>query len=977
MKALRQHFLNLMGRSESGQSVILLAMGFIALIAFVGITTDVSLMFVRYSQLSRSVDSAAVAAANQMRQDRSIASVSLAARQFIQLHGLNPVDVLVDTCSTLPIDRQLEGPDQDELCRGDLSKLVRVTAQIESQTIFLRLLGFPSFILQASAVSETATLDVVIIMDVSESMLRYTTYEDWAEIGQGVIYIPPRAADVYNAKYGGVSGPKPSYDEFWLGSGTNAQAQFSLLNTWQSNVNNRYDFGIDALNAGGQAATASPAFGNQPDSAYRVTWVDKYDFNNPNATEPATPQQHPRRDCRVAFYPFSVYTGVFSYFGEYDINATTGERTFVPLAQGSGTNNLYSRIGKNWGSVIWDGFVPNYNFYGCCNDPNGDRDFSDLICQPFKEAREAVDLFLERIDFFRGDRVAFVTFDRAAYLINPYGYIQGSTECPPGNRKEECRGGTHMITDPDDATTTLRRLLGVRAEPNFYVYTPGNYSPGVDPVTAGWTSYAGGIGSNGASLPIDYGRVDTTTNFFADFRNGVNTQENLPLEGYNYPVKDNCPFQNAALPYNRTLFHLGLQNVMHPNTSDAPGWSTYQTASGIRLQPNPDDRNSYNLGMSYELWSSCRGTNIGAALREANNALVNPRTIRQSGTIWVIVMLSDGGAGASDPVRRNREDVSPAQPYTWVSATNSFGLQGQYGAFGVCPYGTPTQPGELVLTDGETQPAAFPYCSDELPYTRHKCNFRPVYTLTDGPDDPLPSLTRLVGSTKRTVPVLGDAGYLFAGETNGPASEEEELEFNRINNNLYDLDLEGCDLLYDVDDYARDWADYIALRRDNPSDANALLPSIFTIGFGLEFPVRRQGTTTYDITNQDNAEIICRLNAGDCLGEQMLRYIADLGDNNAIDNDYHQAQLKPGPSAGTANEPFGPRDACQTQDEGHVGGTYDLDNNGILSQEEVDRMYGQLRPQVSCGNYYFAPDFNELRFVFDDIASRMFTRLAR
>ena len=60
---------------ESGQSVILLALGFVALAGFVGITTDISLMFVRYAQLSRAVDSAAIAAANQMRQDRSNASV--------------------------------------------------------------------------------------------------------------------------------------------------------------------------------------------------------------------------------------------------------------------------------------------------------------------------------------------------------------------------------------------------------------------------------------------------------------------------------------------------------------------------------------------------------------------------------------------------------------------------------------------------------------------------------------------------------------------------------------------------------------------------------------------------------------------------------------------------------------------------------------------------------------------------------------
>lgn len=987
----------LLNRGESGQSVVLLAMGFIALVAFVGITTDVSLMFVRYSQLARAVDSAAISAANQMRQDRSIASVSLAARQFIQFHGLNPTEVLVDVCSSLPADRRVPGPNQDELCAGDLSKLVRVTAQIQSQTVFLRLLGFQNFTLQASSVSETATLDVVVIMDVSESMLRYTTYEEWAEIGLGVIYVPPKSPDIYNAKYGLLPvGSRPTETEFWLGYGSaNANREFSLLNTWQSNVNKRLDYGDPSLNDSTLAAVANPATGSLPDTAYRVQWVNNYDFN-PSDGVAATTQQHPRTECRVRFYPFSVYSGVFTYFGEYDLDAQ-GRKTYVPLGQNTGlSNNLYSRISQPWNANVWGGFVPTYNFYGCCNDPDGNRQFDDLICQPFKQARDAVSLFMERIDFFRGDRVAFVTFDRSAYLINPYGYAEGSVDCPIGNRLEECRGGSHMITNPDDANYVLNNLLGVRAEPNAYEYDTPNYNPAapnVNPATAYWKGFASGLRTDGTSQPLDYAKVDTTTNFYADFRNGVNTQANLPVEAYNYPVKDNCPFQNAALRGDRTLFYLGLQNIMHPNTNDAVGWATYQTGGGIKYMGDPADPFTYNLGMSYELWASCRGTNIGAALREGNNALVNPRTIRQSGTIWVMVLLSDGGAGASDPVRRNRENVAPAEPYTWMTATNKFGKSGEYGAFGVCPYGTTAQPGELMLTDGERQPAEFPYCSDESPMTRHTCNFRPLYTLTGSPPDPLDSVTppfpftramvngamrtvKIVAGDTRVVPILADEDYLFFGDASGPASVEDELEFNRFANNLYDLDLQGCDPLYDVDDYARDWADFIALRRDDAGDANTLLPSIFTIGFGLEFANRTSGGNTLDITNQDNAEALCALNPGDCLGEQLLRYIADLGDNNAMDNDYYQMLLKPGAVPGTSSEPFGARDACQNP-TGHVNGTYDLNNNGNLDAGENQRAYGLLRAQLSCGNYYFAPDFNELQFVFDDIASRMFTRLAR
>ena len=76
--------------SRAGQSIILLALGMIGLLAFVGLVTDVSLLFVRFSQLRRAVDAASIAAAGQVRENRDYADVALTARQFIRLHGLDP-----------------------------------------------------------------------------------------------------------------------------------------------------------------------------------------------------------------------------------------------------------------------------------------------------------------------------------------------------------------------------------------------------------------------------------------------------------------------------------------------------------------------------------------------------------------------------------------------------------------------------------------------------------------------------------------------------------------------------------------------------------------------------------------------------------------------------------------------------------------------------------------------------------------------
>ncbi|MBZ0300119.1 MAG: hypothetical protein K8J31_10275, partial [Anaerolineae bacterium] len=214
-----------MRHSQSGQSILILALGFLALLGFVGIVTDVSLMFVRYSTLTRAVDAASIAAAGQVRRQvpfpsevstncsgtdtngnawttanpcpaaeaaafaRSFGNVGVAARQFVEFYGLSPEAVLIDMCFTVstidpgtgdlvPVDASMQD-EFDELCvgpqgRNNERKLIKVTAQIESPTVFLRLLGFPEITLQASSISETAVLDVVLIMDVSESMLNQT-----------------------------------------------------------------------------------------------------------------------------------------------------------------------------------------------------------------------------------------------------------------------------------------------------------------------------------------------------------------------------------------------------------------------------------------------------------------------------------------------------------------------------------------------------------------------------------------------------------------------------------------------------------------------------------------------------------------------------------------------------------------------------------------------------------------------------------
>ncbi len=900
-------------RSQSGQSLVILAMGFLALLGFVGIVTDVSLMFVRYSTLTRAVDAASIAAAGQVRRQipfqseitdncsgvdadgnawtpsnpcpqaeaaafsRSFGNIGVAARQFIEFYGLNPQAVLIDMCFTvstrdpdtgvlMAIDASLQD-DFEELCIGPQGrnaerKLIKVTAQIQSPTVFLRLLGFPDITLEANSISETAVLDVVLIMDVSESMLNQTTPDTWAAEGYTEIYVPP---DIWYSKYVNNNGDTSS-PGFGVARDHNF-ADITGFNDYNSGVipdpypgslnDNWYHFRYDLsrrtpeqvaslLCIDGVGSGCNLAGGPSP---FEITVLDHPSY-------PGSTSLPLRAECRVGYFP----------------NAFNNP---IPAS----LNNLYRAAGLN-GGLGWtapsgarDGFVPTYNFYRCCNDPDGDRLFDDLLCQPFKEARDATELFLQRIDFLRGDRVAFVTFDRQAFLVRV------DVDDDPGVTTY-----SHMIDNEGTAIATLTDYIGVRAEPGFYEPT---ILPDGTPV-----------------LPWAY---DTTDNPWA---------RSSQLGPHDYEVFNNCPFQDATLQY-----------PYSPSTSSGPGTTDYDPTSwpnrltpdsfaadtgGQRMYPRGaswQSQSGYGANRSYDLWASCRGTNIGAALREAGNALLDPFTTRTNGSVWVMVFLSDGAAGASDPVFDTANGLV-TQPEDLYYPYNNDVQRVTYGGLGLCPAGTVGNTTEL--TQFTESPYAFPFCSDETPETRRFC-FDPNLQAN----------------------IAGESVRLYVDLAKCPD----------INHRDY----------YDVDDYARDWADWIGLVEPRGLTSTTQrnltqLPTIFTIGFGLNFA---GGTTRCQNTYMVGSDV------PDCLGEELLRYIADVGDNFRMDTDYQQDLLDDIYLNGSLSvEDLGPRGEC----------------------EDPDQPAGTIFPKragTSCGNYYNAPGGDELNRVFDDIASRMFTRLTQ
>lgn len=168
-------------KSERGQAIVLVAAAFIGLIAMVGLVTDTGLLLIEYGKLKRSVDSAAVAAAQEFRPDPDTGVLNLtamenAARSFLQINQANNVkDIEVHTCDET-------GEDRPDLCNPDPvdnpienRKLVEVTAKADVGFAFLRVIGINSAELTVASIGEAATIDLVLLIDTSGSMAYETS----------------------------------------------------------------------------------------------------------------------------------------------------------------------------------------------------------------------------------------------------------------------------------------------------------------------------------------------------------------------------------------------------------------------------------------------------------------------------------------------------------------------------------------------------------------------------------------------------------------------------------------------------------------------------------------------------------------------------------------------------------------------------------------------------------------------------------
>ena len=165
----------LYGKShERGQAIVITAIAFLAILAFAGLVTDAGTLYLNFTRLKRGLDSAAVAAANNIK-DSSLpvaqrnTYIREAAREMLALNNIEDIYSLETyTCddSGLPVAFA-------SLCPGvgeDKRKLAWVQASQNSPVYFLQLFGIDTIRITTHSVGEAASIDLVLVLDTSESM---------------------------------------------------------------------------------------------------------------------------------------------------------------------------------------------------------------------------------------------------------------------------------------------------------------------------------------------------------------------------------------------------------------------------------------------------------------------------------------------------------------------------------------------------------------------------------------------------------------------------------------------------------------------------------------------------------------------------------------------------------------------------------------------------------------------------------------
>jgi hypothetical protein len=167
---------------EKGQVLVIFGLSLLALLAFVGLVVDAASIYVTYGQLKRAVDAASVAGANEFKRGSNVTRMTQSAREVMALHAVDMANVdlhlfICDSDGDGIRDPGLQTtiPEFYAKCPDTVNgeaprKLVWVDAKQYARVYFLSLFGVSGIYLKTNAVSEAALINLVIVLDVSESM---------------------------------------------------------------------------------------------------------------------------------------------------------------------------------------------------------------------------------------------------------------------------------------------------------------------------------------------------------------------------------------------------------------------------------------------------------------------------------------------------------------------------------------------------------------------------------------------------------------------------------------------------------------------------------------------------------------------------------------------------------------------------------------------------------------------------------------
>src|SRR5512145_3332227 len=194
---------------ERAQAIIIVAISFVALLALVGLVTDVGSIYVSWTHLKRAVDAAAVAAANNLKSSKEniteaerLENMSRAAHEILTMNGIEDAEVMqIKTCEDLDdVDGSGNpevplGNDLYQLCPTETGnrKLAWVEAKERVNVYFLNIIGIRSYPLTLSSIGEAAMLDLVLVFDTSESMGMDTLLPGGGKVGDS-----PEAANDFD-----------------------------------------------------------------------------------------------------------------------------------------------------------------------------------------------------------------------------------------------------------------------------------------------------------------------------------------------------------------------------------------------------------------------------------------------------------------------------------------------------------------------------------------------------------------------------------------------------------------------------------------------------------------------------------------------------------------------------------------------------------------------------------------------------------